>query len=145
MRVVLDTNVVVSAVLSPTGSPAEVVRRWRREAFDVVVSEAMLDEYRRALGYPKVRALHGLDDARLDQRIARLRRLALLVEPTRVVTAVEEDLADNRVLECAVAGEAAYVVSGDRRHLLSLKSFEGIRILSPGAFLAVLDADEAPQ
>lgn len=68
-----------------------------------------------------------------------MRRFALVVEPQEDVDAIPEDPDDNRVLECAVAGAADCIVSGDVRHLLRLREYQGIHILSPTAFLALLD------
>ncbi|MBI2865470.1 MAG: putative toxin-antitoxin system toxin component, PIN family, partial [Chloroflexi bacterium] len=134
------TNVLVSRFLSPRGSPARILEQWERQSFDLVVSEALLEEYRRALLYPRVAAHHGLSPEEVAGVIDGVRQAALIVNPGRRIDAVARDPADNRILECAVAGEAEYVVSGDA-HLLDIGEFEGIQILPPKAFLAVLDAE----
>lgn len=88
-----------------------------------------------------MRRLHGLDDGEIGELVQRFRRFAVLVEPTRTIAAVEDDDSDNRFLGCAEAGEAAVVVGGDR-HLLKLRAYRDIRVLSPAAVLALLDAED---
>lgn len=139
MRVVVDTNIVVSRSISAKGAPAEVLRRWRQEQFELLVSEPMLDEYERALGYERVRVRHQMSDDEIHEVVTQFRRFAILVEPTETLAVIEDDPDDNRVLECAVAGEAEYIVSGDA-HLLTLKRYQGIQILSPAAFLTFLES-----
>lgn len=138
MRAVVDTNVVVSGVLSPDGAPPEIFARWRDEQFEFAVSAPLLREYRRALAYDRVRRVHRLNDDELDELVARLKRFATIVEPTTSLAVVLDDPDDNRVLECAVAAAAEVIVTGDK-HLRSLGGFRGIRILSPADFLAYLD------
>jgi uncharacterized protein len=137
MRVVADTNVIVSAFLSAIGAPARLLDLWRQGVFELLASEPILAEYRRALAYPKIQARHRLTDEYLDRLISEWRQFIILVEPHEVIGAISDDPSDNRFLECAVAGGADYVVSGDR-HLLQLQRFRGIEILSPAAFVSVL-------
>lgn len=139
MRVVFDTNVVVSSVLSGQGVPAQLVRRWRTKGFDLVVSSSVLAEYGRALSYSQLRPLHGLDDVAIAQTVDDFRQEALVVEPPETLAVVEQDESDNRFFECAVAGEAEVIVSGDR-HLLGMGEYRGIRVLTPAAFIAYLDS-----
>lgn len=140
MRAVVDTNVVISAAISPTGAPAHVMRRWRQRHFTAIVSPDLLDEYRRALSYPHLQARHGVSDAELDGLIQALRAVATVVVPTQTLSIMQDDPSDNRVIECAVAGEVPFIVSGDR-HLRDLGTFEGIRVISPGAFVLLLNAN----
>lgn len=141
MRVVLDTNVVVSAFLSTAGAPARVLDLWRRQDFQVVVSEPLLEEYRRALLYERVASRHGMGVSDITEVVEGFREFAVLVTPGETISAIQEDPQDNRVLECALAGGAAYVVSGDY-HLLKLKAFRDIQILSSSQFLAVLEEEQ---
>lgn len=142
MKVVFDTNVIVSSVLSKEGVPARLVRRWRAKGFDLMVSSAVLSEYGRALGYSNLRPLHGLDDAAIAQTVDDFRQEALMVEPSVTLSVVVRDESDNRFLECAVEGGADFIVSGDR-HLLDIGTYHGIRIITPAAFVAYLDVVSA--
>ena len=140
MRAVIDTSIVMSAAISPPGVPATVMRRWRQRQFTPIVSPALLNEYRRALSYPHVRARHGASDAELDGLIREFRAVATVVVPSRTLSIIEVDLSDNRVIECAVAGDAPFIVSGDRP-LRDLGTYKGKRVISPGAFDLLLDAN----
>jgi putative PIN family toxin of toxin-antitoxin system len=138
MRVVIDTNVVVSRLLSSLGNPARIFALWRQDVFELLASEPIFAEYRRVLAYDHVRARHRLSDTQLDQFITDFRQFVVLVEPNETITAIKDDPSDDKFLECAVAGSADYIVSGDR-HLLSLQQFRGIQILTPAAFLALIE------
>jgi putative PIN family toxin of toxin-antitoxin system len=137
MIVVLDTNVIVSAMLSLKGSPAEIIRRWEAEEFEVVTSPALISEFERVTTYSRVRKYLKLSEEEIDALQKRLRVVATLVKPQFTLEVVRKDPADNRVLECAVAGGASYIVSGNT-HLLELGEYQQIIITKPAAFLAVL-------
>lgn len=137
MIVVLDTNVIVSAMLSSEGSPAEIIRRWEAEEFEVVTSPPLISEFERVINYPRVRKYIRLSDEEIDTLKKRLKAVATLVEPQFILEIVEKDPADDRVLECAVAGGAAFIISGNT-HLLELGEHQQIVILEPTAFLAML-------
>lgn len=137
MRVVIDTNVIVSASLSPTGVPAQILAFLKQEAFELLVSEPILAEYLQALSYPRVRARHRLDRAALDELIDDLRAASVLVEPDEPLRVVQQDPADDKFFECAVAGGATYVVSGDV-NVQAVGVYRGIRVLSPVVFAEML-------
>ncbi len=144
MRVVVDTNVVVSTFLSPTGAPAGVLAHWQNQSFEWVVSDLLLREYHRALLYDRVAARHGMSTEEVAEVVMELRRFALVVEPQKNLAIIREDPDDDRVLECAVAGDPDYIISGDK-HLLRLREYRGIPILSPSAFLAAIGQEETRQ
>ena len=137
IRAVLDANVFVSAVLSPQGQPAEVLRAWRAEQFHLVVSAAILEEVERVFRYPKIVRRHAWSTDAIRLFIEDLAHLAILTPGALTLRVITEDPADNRYLECAVEGEAGYVVSGDQ-HLLRVGAYENIRIVTPGEFLNIL-------
>jgi putative PIN family toxin of toxin-antitoxin system len=137
MRVVVDTNVVISALLSPSGGPAQVLRLWEAESFELVASEEILAEYARVLNYPKIADRLKLTEESAQELINALRRLAILVEPAESLRIVADDPDDDKFLACALAAGAEYVVSGDE-HLLTLGEYRGIQILPPSAFWALL-------
>jgi len=141
MIVVLDSNVIISALLSPGGAPAQIINRWEADAFRVVASAPLLAELQQALKYPRVAKHLKLSDKALSALIGHFAIAAAIVEPRNTLEIVEDDPNDNRVLECAAAGGAAYIVTGDN-HLLELKEYRGIVILPPFSFLALLELDE---
>lgn len=127
-RVVLDTNVLVSALLFG-GVPGTILQLVADGALILVTSPILLTELERVLiskfDYPPTIA---------ELITTELRSLGERVDPTLTLNAIRQDPSDNRVLECAVSAQADAIVSGDR-HLLILKTFRGIPILSPQAFL----------
>lgn len=137
MIVVLDTNVIVSALLSPGGPPAEIINHWEAGQFEVVTSPPLLSELERALQYPRVKRYLKRSPDEVGAFIERFGRVATIVQPRLTLDVIEDDPADNRVLECAVAGGAAYIISGDD-HLLQIKKYKEIVILSPAGFLTLL-------
>lgn len=143
MKVVLDTNVLVSAFLSSKGSPAQVLEALRQERFELVGSEAIFAEYQEVLSYEKVQALHQMSKAKITAVINALKGSALIVEPSPALVGVLRDPDDTKFLECAVAGRAPYIVSQDL-DLLSVKEYQGIQIISPGLFLKILKAGRYP-
>lgn len=145
IRAVLDANVFVSAVLSPTGIPGKIVSVWRHgEQIELVLSEAILKEIDRVLRYPRIVKRHRWPEAQVRAFIEDLARLAILTPGSRTPAVIAQDPPDNRYIECAVEGEADYIVSGDQ-HLLALGAYQSIRILSPRAFLEVLRAQRRAQ
>jgi len=140
MRVVLDANVIVSALINPQGAPAQVFDAWRSERFQLLMSPAILEEMGRVLRYPKIATYHGWSEERLRTWLEDLARLALMTPGRLTLAVIQDDPPDNRYLECAVEGEAAYLVSGDRA-LLSLGTYQGIQIVSPRGFLEVLQQE----
>ncbi|MEW5985837.1 MAG: putative toxin-antitoxin system toxin component, PIN family [Chloroflexota bacterium] len=143
MRVVLDTNVVTSAFLSRHGAPAKVFAIWEQGGFELVVSEAILAEYERVFHYQHLVSRHGMSDEEIAQVIGRLRKIALFVEIEQPLAVIRQDPDDDKFVECAVAGSADYIVSGDT-HLLTLGEYEDIQVLPPAAFLSLF-SPLAPQ
>ena len=139
-RVVLDANVFVSALISRAGPPARVLQQWEEERFAVVISEAILQELDRVLHYPRLCQKYKLSEERISRFLRLLRRQCVFVEPTKHLTVIERDPTDDRYLECAIAGDAEIIVSGDD-HLLSLATYKDIQILSPAGFLGFLKLD----
>jgi uncharacterized protein len=132
MRVVLDTNVFVSAVFGRTLQP--LFDYWRQGAFVLIVSNEIVQEYFGVLLRPKFKLTHDI----IDPIMAQIFHLAEFVIPKYEINIIGTDPSDNKFLEAALAGKAAYVVSGDS-HLLDLDSYEGIKILTAREFLTLLE------
>ena len=133
MRAVLDVNVLISAVLSPTGAPARLLAPWRDGAFELVVSPALLDELERALAYPKLRERIPPEDA--GAYVALLRQLGdLRDDPSDPPPAIPRD-PDDAYLVALAAAARAVLVTGDAG-LLALAP--DLPVFAPAAFLAQL-------
>lgn len=138
MIVVLDTNLIISALLSPQGTPSKIFERWEEGEFDVAVSNPLQDELERALGYERIKKYFRGTDFNLNIFIKHLQETAILVKPQIRLEVITNDPEDNRLLECAVTSGSSYIISGDQ-HLLDLKEYQGIQILSPAGFIVLLE------
>lgn len=128
LRVVLDTNIFVSALLGK-GPPARLYEAFREGTFEIVLSNPLLAEITRVLLRPDL-AIPAKD---IKTAFKLLRRRARIVRPAHPVN-VCRDPKDNFVLECALSSNAGWIVTGDR-DLLILNPFREIRIVSPSVFL----------
>jgi putative PIN family toxin of toxin-antitoxin system len=140
MRAVLDTNVVVSATLIRGGKEDRILRAWQREAFELVLSPQILDEMGRALFYEKLRKARWMTEEEVAVLVRSVARDSVLVSG-RVRVEVSRDPDDDKFLEAAIEGRAQYVVTGDK-DLLGLKTYRGVRIVTPAAFLTILRTRE---
>jgi putative PIN family toxin of toxin-antitoxin system len=139
IRAVLDANVYVSAAVRPEGPPGQIVDRFLRGgAFEIVVSQAIVEEVLRALGYPKVRKYIrlGLDPELWFEDIV---ILSHLVAGERELGGASKNPDDDKYIAAAIEGRAEFVVAGDS-DLLDLKEYDGIRMVSPRVFLDLLVA-----
>ena len=133
MRVVLDTNVLLSALISPHGPPDVIYRAWRAAKFEIVTSTRQLDELRRASHYPKFKAV--LQPHRVGTMVNNLQR-AIVLEPLPAGSEAEDPF-DAFLLAMAIAGRADFLVTGDQRAgLLQRVHLDHTRILTPAAFCA---------
>lgn len=131
MRVVLDTNAVISALLF-SGVSSKLVSLWQDGLITPLLSREILDEYLRVLSYRKFE----LSEKEIKELIQEeILPYAEVVKPKRRLRVIRRDPADNKFLECAVAGKAGVIISGDK-DLLSLGQYRKIRIQSPAQFLA---------
>jgi putative PIN family toxin of toxin-antitoxin system len=133
LRVVLDSNVLISALISSGSPPDLIYRAWREKRFTLVTSRAQLAELRRASRYPKLRKL--VPTREFGVLINRLHGALVLDKLPRVD--LSSDPADNYLLAMAAAADADFLVTGDAKGLLRLKKFARTRILTPGSFLKV--------
>ncbi len=135
MRAVLDPNVIISGALSPRGAPADVLRSLATGEFELIASQALLDELEQALAYPKLRLHIGESDA---ADLVRVRWIAdsagVVVDPDTDPPVHSRDSDDDYLIVLASAHRAA-LVSGDK----DLLALEGeIPVFSPRAFLDLL-------
>ena len=133
MKAVVDTNVVASATFW-RGAPFHCLAAWAQGRFEIIVSPSLLAEYQETIeelhhaypNHPTVAWTEALTDN------------ATLVFPMERASGATPDPGDEMILECALAAEVDVIVSGDKKHLLALRRFRGIPILSPADFLRLL-------
>ncbi len=128
-KIVLDTNIYISA-FGWYGAPRTVFERIFDKEFELITSFDLLFELERVLNYPKF----NLTETQKQRFLELIAEIATLLETRLGIDAIKNDPTDNRILECALEGNAGYIITGDE-HLLKLKNFRGIKILSPEEFL----------
>ena len=133
MRVVLDSNVIVSGLNFP-GNERMVLELALRGRFDLFLSWFILGEVSGVLTRK-----FGWDQERAVRAISVLHRAATIVKPLRLAEVIGGGHADNRILECAAAANADYLVTGDRRHLLPIGELRGTIIVNAPRFLSMLN------
>ena len=131
-KIVLDTNVLVSA-FGWKGNPRNIFRRAVLGELELFVSYDQLAELKRTIEYPRLRFTN--EQKQIFLRL--ILEVANMVKPTRTLDIIKDDPDDNIILECAVTGKADFIVTGDK-HLLNLREFAGIRIVTPREFIELL-------
>jgi len=137
-RIVFDTNVLISAILSD-GAPSLLLRKGMLDEFTIVTSDLLLREFENVMQRPKFKVYNNDDEVHRTVQV--LMQVADFVVVTSKFSVVERDFKDNIVLETAYDGKVDFIVSGDD-HLLSLKSFRGIKIVSVKEMLDYLKDDQ---
>lgn len=139
MRAVVDTNVLIRALIKPDGSVGPILTRLANGGYTLIYSDPLLDELLEKLALPRIRDKYSIDADVIEGFLQLLVLRGEHVTPTRHVK-ICRDPDDDRVIEAALEGGADFIVSGDS-DLTVLGSAEGIPIISPSAFLRALDAD----
>lgn len=132
LRVVLDTNVLVSAIIS-NGKPRELLRKGIANQFSIVTSDLILEELATVLRRPKFKT----SEDEIHRIILALIQSSEIASVTSRFEAVKEEPKDDIVINTAYDGHADFIVTGDR-HLLELESFRGIKIFTVGSLLELL-------
>jgi hypothetical protein len=139
-RAVIDTNVLVSGVIAPHGAPRRVLEAWHAGGFALITSEAIIAEARRVLRYPRICGRYRLTEGDIVAVVDSLRNDAEVVAGLYEVRK-SVDPTDDVFLACALEGRAEYVVSGDA-HLLEIGTYQGVLIVTPRQFMAILEAEK---
>jgi putative PIN family toxin of toxin-antitoxin system len=132
LRIVLDTNVLLSGLMLPDSTPGRIVAAWRKRNFDLIVSEPMLEEIARVLAYPKIRKRLGWNDEHIALYITLLRFEAEVVSIAGVEANVPADPNDTPLLATLIASKADWLITGD-------SDFDGLSgrypIIAPSEFV----------
>ena len=131
MRLVLDTNILLSNLMSSAGPPALLYATWQRGAFTLISCEAQLEELRDVSRRERAR----IQTTEVGRMVNTLRAVALMVEKLPFVDA-SPDPYDNYLLSLSMAGKADLLVTGDKRDLLGLKRHAGTAIVTARQALA---------
>ena len=140
-KVVVDTNIFISAVIKERSKPGQLLNLVKEKKIVLVLSPDILSEIETVLFYPRLMRIHQLKEKAIRAYLKKIESISQIVMPTKRLEVIKEDTSDDIYLECAVAGQADFIISGDH-HLKDLKSYEGIRILSPAVFLKTLQNEK---
>lgn len=132
MRVVLDTNILLSALIASHSPPFRIYQAWRQGRYELLTSANQLEELTAATRYPRLR--ERITPAEAGRMVNLIRANATLIEKLKTVSA-SPDPDDNLILAIAEAGSAHYLISGDRGHLVALERYAGTRIVTTRAFV----------
>jgi putative PIN family toxin of toxin-antitoxin system len=132
LHAVYDTNVIVSGTLVPGSIPASLVSLALQNVVQLAISPEILEEYRGVLLRPKF----GFHEATVTTFLQELQQRAHMVQPTTRVT-ISPDEPDNRFLECALAADAQYIVTGNIKHFPA-QEYQGVKIVTPAEFASFL-------
>jgi putative PIN family toxin of toxin-antitoxin system len=133
IRTVIDTNVIISAILFG-GIPGELISLWKSGHIQPLASKDIIDEYIKVLTYPKFELSEKEINYILYNEILPYFEVATL-KPGQAI--IQKDPSDDKFLHCANAGRASVIISGDQ-HLINLKSYGKIKILTPSQYLEKL-------
>jgi len=132
MRIVLDTNIFISAVLG--GKLGVIVDEWKTAKFKLIITDSIAREYLEVINRPKFKIPQDEIIAATDY----LLQISEFVTPEEEIHIIITDSTDNKFLEAALAGKVDFIVSGDN-HLLDLKSFKEIPIITAREFISLLE------
>ena len=133
-RIVPDVNVLVSGSILSQYAPSQTLQSWRRGEIEVASSEPILDDLVRVLQKPSVQRYFPLTAEQQAEFVASLREAAIMVAGTTDLH-VSPDPDDDKLFACAVEAEADYIVSMDKRHVLSVGEYQGIQTIHPTDFV----------
>jgi putative PIN family toxin of toxin-antitoxin system len=136
IKVVLDTNVIISG-LGWKGNPREIIKLWEKAKITFYISAEILNEYIEVLERNIIPAI----DYKWFVRLLEEKKNIEIVKPQEHFDIIKEDPDDNIFLDCGITGNVKYIITGDD-HLLNLKEFKGIKILTPADFLEVYKKGE---
>lgn len=138
-KVLLDTNVLVSAFIAPGGNPHRIVEEAMEGTFQLFTCEPILTESRRVLlEYDHIRKRYEYTEKEVERFLASLKEGSTTAGKLPAISVIEEDPDDDKILACAKSAEADYLISGDP-HLKDLQEYQGVKILPPADFVEKLE------
>ena len=136
MRIVIDTNLIVSAFIWG-GTPLILIKEARLTKIEIISSTETFDELKRIIMRPKFINSLAKSNRKPEEIISRYQELVKFIHPATIPTHVVRDPKDIKFLECAVGGQADYIITGDN-DLLVLKEYQGIRVVTASEFLTII-------
>ncbi|MCI0494648.1 putative toxin-antitoxin system toxin component, PIN family [candidate division KSB1 bacterium] len=131
IKAVIDTNVFVAGLINETGAPAKIINFWEERSFDLLISEMILNEYKALfLTFTKI------PEIKSKEILEIIEQLGIEIDVRENYFACK-DISDNKFLDCAINGEANYLVTKNLKHFP--KDFRGVKVVRVGDFLDILE------
>lgn len=131
IKPVIDTNVFIAGLINKTGAPAKIINYWEERAFDLLISELVLREYNDLL-----LAFSKIPENKSREILEIIAQLAIKID-VREGFSVCKDASDNKFMDCAVNGQADYLVTKNLKHFP--KYFRGVKVITVGDFLNIIE------
>ena len=136
MKIVLDTCVLISALITKDTPPNLLYKAWEKGLYELITSSEQLEEFSRVVKYPKLKKF--LNSYEADQLNSSLHRFAHVMESIPLVS-YSKDPDDNKIIATAIAGNANHIVSGDKKDVLSLNNIQNIEIVTAKKALEIIE------
>lgn len=136
MKITADTNVLVSATFW-RGDSNRIIEMVEKKQIELILSNKIIEEFTNVLNYREIQDKIKNKNLEMMRTIEKIVSISTIVEPNEKLNIIKDDPADNKILECAVAGNVDYIISNDN-HLLKLKEFQKIKIITPKEFVNVI-------
>ena len=133
MKVTVDTNVLISATFW-YGDSNKIIELAEQKKIGLILSKEIIEEYKNVLDYEEIQERIKNKNLEMKQSVQKIISISKIIAPTRKINIVYDDPDDNKVLECAVSGNVDCIITKDK-HLLKIKEFQGIKIVTPEEFL----------
>ncbi len=134
-RVVVDTNLIISGTTTSGTIPSELIESWRDDEYILVTSPQIVEEVKEVMNRPKIKKRFSFTSREIDKFIENLTTKAFVTPGILEVNVIKNDPDDNKFIACAIEGSAGYIISGDKKHVLSLGDYRGIKIVTARTFL----------
>ncbi len=138
LKVVIDTNQFVSSLISRKGASAKLLTMWRQHEFLLILSREIVEEIHRVLSYSSIVQKYKITKKDTESLSALIEHEAIVLPQPPAVNVIKDDPDDNKILACALAVKADFIVSGDK-DLLRLQKFENTMIVNVSEFLKILE------
>jgi len=133
MKITIDTNVLISGSLW-TGASDKILEKIENKEIDLILSNDIIGEFSEVLNYEEIKNKIIDKGLEIKRTVEKIISFSTIIEPSEKLDVITEDPDDNIILECAVEGNVDFIISQDK-HLLNLKEFRGIKIITPSDFL----------
>ena len=135
MRITADTNVLISATFW-YGHSFRIIEKAENKEVELILSKEIIEEFANVLASEEIQEKIKNKNLEMKRTVDKIVSISTIVEPKQKVDIIKEDAEDNKIIECAFEGKVDYIVSQDN-HLLALKEFDNIKIITPEEFLKI--------